>query len=143
MLNLLELTKNTYHKFDILILTSKKCVPKWCVKILTFKQQEARKNVCIETLNVTEIYWNLLENCNYLFFKVKSELQRPRFGSIKVVKVEAARVLKDLTGKGFKHCFNNGKFSWNVAERGGMYIEGDNKYVWNQNKILYSTSFVI
>jgi len=65
----------------------------------------------------------------YLFPKVKSALKGTRFESIEAVKKKAARVLKELTEEDFQHCFEQWKIrnSERCRDRGGVYIEGNNK----------------
>ena len=64
----------------------------------------------------------------YLFPKVKSALKGTRFESVEAVKEKAARVLKELTEEDFQHCFKQWKIRMErCRDRGGVYIEGDNK----------------
>ena len=65
----------------------------------------------------------------YLFPKVKSALKRTRFESVEAVKEKVARVLKELREEDFQHCFEQWKILMErCRDRGGVYIEGDNKY---------------
>ncbi|EGI61189.1 FLJ37770-like protein [Acromyrmex echinatior] len=80
----------------------KKVCAEMVPKILTFEQQEARKNLLLDH----PPYSSDLAPCDfYLFPKVKSALKGTRFESVEAVKEKAARVLKELTEEDFQHCF--------------------------------------
>ncbi|EGI66262.1 FLJ37770-like protein [Acromyrmex echinatior] len=109
----------------------KKVCAKMVPKILTFEQQEARKNLSKYSISVLDHppYSPDLAPCDfYLFPKVKSALKGTRFESVEAVKEKAARVLKELTEEDFQHCFKQWKIRMErCRDRGGVYIEGDNK----------------
>ena len=99
-------------------------MPKWYLCIIVC--QEVSSQVQHPSVRPSALFAG---SCDfYLFPKVKSTLKETRFESVEAVKEKAARVLKELTEEDFQHCFKQWKIRMErCRDRGGVYIEGDNK----------------
>jgi hypothetical protein len=63
----------------------------------------------------------------FLFPKIKSELKGTRFESVDAVKAKATEVMKKLSEKDLRHCFQQWEILMELCRSpGGDHFEGDN-----------------